>query len=177
MAKEKLEKLYSPLLGYLHANEDIWNNFKGNIYSTRNNPLPYQDMAGQVVIQEIIAQKQPANVTQDLRKWVHVMEGAFRSNNESAEQVIVRNLAFLTSADAVRDSDFDKARREYLLHVGEFKSILIRWKEDRSVGNSPPTTTDAECWKYYHPENLYPTGFLGKVIKSKDELETVAGLK
>ncbi len=211
-AKEKLEKFYAPVLGRLQANEDIWENFKGSndILTqeekdriTRDNPVrppangkkAPSALTPENILKDILQYeaRRPAR----LNIWVTAMEGIFRQNNEAAEKTILENYGYLRPEDVDEDSNFYKERKNYLMHVGEFKAVLHRWEQARKdtryqkdtnwydrcrrscglgITNSSTPPTVEEFLGYFHPTNSYPDEFLGPVQNSYNVLMDEAGL-
>ena len=191
-AKERLEKFYAPVLGRLQANEDIWENFKCDILYSIELHLTPED-----ALRSILRRGASAR-TEGLNKWVAAMEGIFRQNNEAAEKTILENYGYLRPEDVDEDSNFYKERKNYLMHVGEFKAVLHRWEQARkdtryqedtnwydrcrrSSGldidkNPSAKPTEKQFLNYFHPTNPYQKEFLKQVQKSYDELMKDAGL-
>ncbi|MBX3121065.1 MAG: hypothetical protein KF784_18550 [Fimbriimonadaceae bacterium] len=187
-AKEQLEKFYAPVLGRLRANQDIWKNFTADTIETSTALSPEE-------ILTIILYDPEAKRDQWLKKWVRAMEGIFRQNNEAAEETILENYGYLKPEDVLPGSDFDQERKNYLMHVGEFRAVLSRWDEagkhygedtwynrcrislgiDINASTAGMPTLE-QFLEYFHPTNPYPKEFLGEVQKSYDELMKDAGL-
>ena len=187
LAKERLEKFYAPVLGRLKANEAIWHNFTSTLWGT-------DDLfkADQALIR--ILSDSDSRRDEYLNKWVAAMEGIFRQYNEATERIILEHSGYLRPEDADENSEFDKERKQYLRHVGEFKATLHHWDQARkdnptyswyqrlvkSIGSattsSSATPTATQFLEYFHPTNGYPENFLLPVQQSYSQLMHEAGL-
>lgn len=218
-AKERLEKFYAPVLGRLQANEDIWKNFtrEGSIANTAERNRIIAENQSQTKPDEKQAKKKeafdiPENILKDILKnndndrrskrlevWVRAMEGIFRQNNEAAEKTILENYGYLRPEDLSEESDFNKERKKYLRHVGEFKAVLNRWDEARKNTRYPNDKNwydrcrrsynldidklpscepnEKDFLNYFHPTNPYREEFLEEVKNSYAELMKDAGLR
>lgn len=187
-AKERLEKFYAPVLGRLQANEDIWEKFKNEALHTKNLTDP------KAILSKIL--EQPQDRDKWLSMWVAAMEGIFRPNNEAAEKTILEHSGHLRPDDVAKSSAFVKARKDYLLHVQEFKTTLHHWDQARKdlpldmwykrcvqyYRNRSPFNTSSyvptmkEQVDYFHPTSSYPEKFLDTVRDSYNQLMDEAGL-
>ncbi|CAE6745908.1 hypothetical protein [Nitrospira defluvii] len=215
-AKERLEKFYAPVLGRLQANQDIWKNFKdkSGILTQEERDRIKRENAPQrpengTQTHEESDPETPENIVRDILQyearrparlniWVTAMEGIFRQNNEAAEKTILENYGYLRPEDVDEDSNFYKERKNYLMHVGEFKAVLHRWEQARkdtlyqkdtnwydrcrrSSGldidkNPSAEPSEKQFLNYFHPTNPYQKEFLKQVQKSYDALMDEAGL-
>lgn len=217
-AKEKLEKFYAPVLGRLQANEDIWANFtrEGSIANPEEqnrikteNPCTATASGTQAkkkealdisenILKDILKNNDNDRRSKRLEVWVRAMEGIFRQNNEAAEKTILENYGYLRPEDLSEESDFNKERKKYLRHVGEFKAVLNRWDEARKDTryqnaknwydryrksysldideDSSRTLAEQDFLNYFHPTNPYRKEFLEEVKNSYDKLMDEAGL-
>lgn len=217
-AKERLEKFYAPVLGRLQANEDIWKNFtrEGSIANTaERNRIIAQNQSqtkpdgtqakeneafdiAENILKDILKHNDNDRRSKRLEVWVRAMEGIFRQNNEAAEKTILENYGYLRPEDLSEESDFNKERKKYLRHVGEFKAVLNRWDEARKDTryqndknwydrcsksysrdideDSSRNLAEQDFLNYFHPTNPYRKEFLEEVKHSYDKLMGEAGL-
>lgn len=157
-AKEQLEKFYAPLLGHLEVNQLLWNDFKEKLLTESERASfkaggAYANTA-EGVLKCILHRKDHKlhdELVDGLNKWVGAMDGVFRYNNQGAEGVILRNLGFLRSEDAM-NSDFKNQYKQYLRHVGEFKAVFHRWDKHRhEVQNGRTWYALSNEWPTYRP--------------------------
>lgn len=180
--KERLQKLYSPLLGHLLVNEELWKSFQDELkkeFPTSTEFISselFDNKKGEDVISHILRLTHP-DKEKGIKLWIGAMEGVFRDNNESTERLILQNFAFLSENDPHQKSLFFEAVLKYLIHVGEFKSLFHRWEKDSRELETGKCTWDSLSMatrpqsQYFHPVNPYPDGFLKLAQDSVRDIE------
>jgi len=187
-AHDCLEKLYIPLRAYLNLNDHLWKEFRAELHTAAHLTPDDTKLDGIATISSLLEGSPDREKELVLSKWVGGMESVFRSNNESAEMLILNNLSFLRPEDADPVSNFSKQFLDYLLHTAEFKSILNRWEKQRYAlttwlalsktwteqhypNQQNERAWEKERWRYFHPSKSYPTMLIAHVDASIEKLK------